>query len=77
MNTEIQNEIMTTFMARVNKLTVGRKTSDKFFGTVSLKKPASATASGSRKFSVKSKMIKSGSYTLSGLRKALSTAING
>lgn len=77
MNTEIQNEIMKSFMSRVNKLTVGRSTYDKFFGTVTLKKAATETKNSSRKFSVSdSSMIRSGAYTLGGLRKALSKAIN-
>lgn len=79
MNKTVQNEIMKSFMSRVNKL--NRKqltTSDKFFGTVKLVKSASESATGTRKFSVRNScMIRNGSYTIGGLRNALTKAING
>lgn len=86
MNTDIKQKILKDFMARVNKLTVGRSTSDKYFGKVTLKKSADYTKGinkflgrtgyGTRKFSVSgSRTIKNGSYTLTGLRAKLEAAI--
>lgn len=73
------------FMTRVNKLTLGRSTSDGHFGRVTLKKSADMTKGlknynaflgrhgyGTRKFSVSgSQVINNGSYTLKSLRAKL------
>lgn len=83
-----QEYILNSFMSRVNKLTVGRSTKDKFYGKVTLIKAAdhskgyceslNRTGMGTRKFAVSgSKMIANGAYTLGGLRKKLTAAING
>jgi hypothetical protein len=83
-----QEYILDSFMTRVNKLTVGRSTKDKFYGKVTLIKAADyskgycdslkRTGYGTRKFAVSgSKMIANGAYTLGGLRKKLTAAING
>lgn len=92
MNIAMQNTILKDFMSRVNKLVVGKSTADKFYGKVTLKKAAdhskfnpvinrtgiTSTGSGTRKFSVSgSRMIPNGSYTLTGLRAKLTSAING
>ena len=85
MNTT-QEYILDSFMSRVNKLSVGRSTKDKFYGKVTCIKPAdyskgfntylNRTGYGTRKFALAgSKMIANGSYTLSGLRKKLTAAI--
>lgn len=77
---------LNTFMDRVNKLTVGRSTSDDKFGRVTLKKAADTKRGynaflkrngyGTRKFAVtKSALIPNGSYTLGGLRKKLTAAV--
>lgn len=82
-----QEYILDSFMSRVNKLTVGRSTKDKFYGKVTLIKSAdnsrgkcealNRTGYGTRKFSVsESKMIANGKYTLKGIRNALLNAIN-
>lgn len=80
-NTKMTNKI-NAFMTRVNKLTLGRSTSDERFGRVTLKKSADMTKGynaflgrrgyGTRKFSVSgSQVIPNGSYSLSGLRTKL------
>lgn len=80
-NSKMTNKI-NEFMTRVNKLTLGRSTSDGQFGRVTLKKSADhskgrnaflgRTGYGTRKFAVSgSQMISNGSYTLSGLRAKL------
>ena len=85
-NKDIQKSILNSFLTKVNKLTVGRRTKDKFYGTVTLRKAAdyskghnsflNRSGYGTRRFSVSgSKFIKNGSYTLGGLRKALTAAI--
>jgi len=69
----VQKQILDSFMSRVNKLSVGRTTKDKYYGTVRLVTPAICCA---RKFSVSgSRMIPNGAYTIGGLRKKLSEAI--
>ena len=81
-----QEYILDSFMTRVNKLTVGRSTKDKFYGKVTCIKSAdyskgycealNRSGYGTRKFSVSgSKMIANGAYTLGGLRKKLTAAI--
>lgn len=90
MNTDIQRSILNSFLTRCNKLTVGKSTKDKFYGRVTLRKSADLTkynskinrygitakGNGTRKFYVSgSKMINDGTYTLTGLRKALSEVI--
>lgn len=90
MNTTIQKQILKDFMSRVNKLTLGRTTYDKFYGKVKLIKSAdhskfnpvcnrsgmTSTGCGTRKFSVSnSHLIPNGSYTLTGLRSKLAEAI--
>lgn len=90
MSKEIQNKILKDFMSRVNKLTVGRSTSDKFYGKVTLRKAAdrskfnarvnrygiTSSGNGTRKFYLSgSKMINDGTYTLTGLRSKLTAAI--
>ena len=85
MNTT-QEYILNSFMSRVNKLTLGRSTKDKFYGKVTLIKSAdhsrgkcealNRTGYGTRKFSVSgSKMIKNGAYTLGGLHAKLTEEI--
>ena len=85
MNTT-QKYRLNSFMSRVNKLTLGRSTKDKFYGKVTLIKSAdhsrgkcealNRTGMGTRKFSVSgSKMIRNGAYTLNGLRAKLTEAI--
>lgn len=81
-----QENILKSFITRVNKLTVGRSTKDKFYGKVTLVKSADYSKGyneylgrsgyGTRKFSVSgSKMIANGKYTLGGLRAKLEAAI--
>lgn len=83
MDMEQQMEIMEKYMARVNKLVVGRSTTDKFFGKAELVKAAKPTKKipsgyGTRKFKVTdSKNIADGTYTLGKLRAALAEAIQG
>lgn len=63
-----------SFMSNVNKLDkyVHRQTHSEDFGTVILKQSASESRSGKRVFAVKnSPVLKSGSYSLSGLRDRL------
>ena len=86
MKKNTQEKILASFISRVNKLTVGRSTSDKFYGTVTLVQSADYSRGrndflgrmgyGTRKFSVSgSKMISNGKYTLAGLRTKLQAAI--
>jgi hypothetical protein len=86
MSKAMQEYILKDFMTRVNKLTVGRSTKDKFYGKVTCIKSAdygkgfncylNRTGYGTRKFSVSgSKIISNGAYTLGGLRKKLTGAI--
>lgn len=81
MDTATQSEILASYMARVNKLTLGKRTSDKFFGEAKLVKSARATKKsptgyGTRKFKISgSKNIVDGTYTLGKLRAALVEAI--
>jgi len=86
MNKIIQENILNSFLSRVNKLTVGRSTSDKFYGRVTLKSSADYSRGhnsylgrfgyGTRKFTVaKSNMIPNGTYTLGKLRAKLQDAI--
>lgn len=68
-----------SFMTNVNKLDefVHRQTHNKDFGTVRLVTPAWEAKNGKRKFAVsKSPVIRNGTYTLGGLRKALLEACN-
>ena len=63
-----------SFLSNVNKLDmrVHRQTHDAQFGTVVLKKAAWESRSGKRVFAVKgSPVLKSGSYSLGGLRAKL------
>ena len=63
-----------SFLSNVNKLDmrVHRQTHDTQFGTVVLKKSAWESRSGKRVFAVKgSPVLKSGSYSLGGLRAKL------
>ena len=86
MSKAMQEYILKDFMTRVNKLSVGRSTKDKFYGKVTCIRSADygrgyncyldRTGYGTRKFAVSgSKMISNGAYTLSGLRKKLTAAI--
>lgn len=90
MNKTINKQSFKKFMARVNKLTLGRSTTDRIYGSVTLIKSAdhskfnsfykrtgiTASGHGTRKFSVSnSHLIPNGSYTLTGLRSKLSEAI--
>lgn len=83
----MQEYILDSFMTRVNKLTLGKSTKDKFYGRVTLIQNAdhsrgyvehlNRTGYGTRKFSVSgSKMIPNGKYTLGGLRNKLTEAIH-
>lgn len=87
-NTATQEKILKSFMSNVNKLSVGRSTTDKYYGKVTLIKSAdhskaynkycNRTGYGTRKFSVaRSMMIPNGCYTLGGLRSKLDSAIHG
>lgn len=63
-----------SFMSNVNKLdkNVHKQTHSEKFGTVKLVKAATESKNGKRMFSVKnSTVVKSGSYTLGGLREKL------
>lgn len=67
-------DTLNAFMSRVNKLSVGRSTSDEIFGTVTLK--SAATCKSARKFAVSnSSVIHNGAYKLGGIRQALTNAI--
>lgn len=83
-------QLFKKFMARVNKLTLGRSTADQIYGSVTLIKSAdhrkynstynrtgiTSNGHGTRKFSVSnSHLIPNGSYTLTGLRSKLAEAI--
>lgn len=67
-----------SFLENVNKLDkfVHRQSHSERFGTVKLVKSATESKSGKRMFSVKnSPVIKSGSYSLGGLRTKLLAAV--
>ena len=82
-NTNRDNEwYLKDFMWRVNKLSVGRSTSDELFGRVTCKSYAVEKGSygqhmnrskyGTRKFTVSgSKLIANGKYTFKGLREKI------
>ena len=84
--TNKQETILRGFMSNVNKLTPGRSCFDKFYGRVTCIRAADYSKGknnflgrsgyGTRKFSVsKSAFVKSGAYTLGGLRAKLQAAI--
>ena len=84
--TNTQENSLRGFMSNVNKLTPGRSCSDKFYGRVTCIHAADYSKGknsflgrsgyGTRKFSVRnSAFVKSGSYTLGGLRAKLQAAI--
>ena len=79
-------KILRDFMTKVNKLSIGRSTQDKWFGRVTCKTYATEKGSygqalnrkayGTRKFSVAgSKCIANGKYTFARLRRKLEDAI--
>lgn len=82
----IHESNLKTFMSRVNKLVLGKSTSDEFYGRVTLVKPADRTKTvaayrnragyGTRRFKLTdSKLIKNGRYTLRTLRAKLTKAV--
>lgn len=77
--TKITKYSVESFMTNVNKLDkfVHLQTHSEKFGTVKLLKAAYETKNGKRMFSVKnSPVIKSGSYSLGGLRKKLLAVVH-
>lgn len=71
--TTITSSRISTFLSNVSKLDmyVHKRTSDEVLGTVTLKKAGYETRNGKRLYAVSSKVIPSGCYGATALRKAL------